>query len=354
MVVERGFPRFANNQRLSQKIVMIDAEGTKVQGVILDKNIEALKDTLKMYETYCISNAVVWKTPNQHRLIDNDYTWFLYAQTSIKQIASEPISIRDQKYDFVPLAKIQHHASSNESIDVLFAVLHVAPARRTKQAWVQDIIIIDYGMEPRPLTLWDQFINHEGEIFTALAGAYPVVIGIRMRVGSQHGIKVQTQDCSTFIFNPALPEAKNLQAWCVKHSPAIQKLAATEIDPLGMLRSSILQRKHIVKINRLPTSVQTDELHWVQTICKVTDFKQIFHYMSCSTCIQSIDTYVDISFWCNFCRARVHPIPRCNFEVQLSDSTGILIASVRGRQVETIFGVTAKYLKENTKESFSF
>lgn len=42
-------------------------------------------------------------------------------------------------------------------------------------------------MEPRPLTLWDQFINHEGEIFTALAGAYPVVIGIRMRVGSQHG-----------------------------------------------------------------------------------------------------------------------------------------------------------------------
>lgn len=152
MVVERGFPRFANNQRLSQKIVMIDAEvgqvlpsisyysniywvkiiirnlnwhicmqGTKVQGVILDKNIEAVEGYAENVRNILHQQCGCRKTPNQHRLIDNDYTWFLYAQTSIKQIASEPISIRDQKYDFVPLAKIQHHASSNESIGTEFA-----------------------------------------------------------------------------------------------------------------------------------------------------------------------------------------------------------------------------------------
>lgn len=155
-------------------------QGTKVQGTIFGQDMNVLKDTLKMYKTYSISNAVVQPTPPEHRVIDNDYQWLLYARTPIEEIVVETLCIRALKYDFVPLAQISNHANSgtgigicsdlfqilkvyalflifilinlflhhlfhNFDVDVLFAIIRVAPARKTKQTWVQDITIIDQG-----------------------------------------------------------------------------------------------------------------------------------------------------------------------------------------------------------------
>ncbi|KAH7840808.1 hypothetical protein Vadar_021917 [Vaccinium darrowii] len=349
MVIEKGFPRLTKTQRLFQKIVMIDTEGTKVQGTIFGKDISVLKDTLKIYQTYSASNAVVQPTPPEHRVINNDHQWLLYARTPIEENHVPELSIRALQYGFVPLTELQKYANQPDAIDVLFAVLRVGPAKKTKQTWVQDIVIIDQGMEPTLLTLWDQFVDHEGQTFNELMGPYPIVLGMRMKFSSNNGIKLQTRGSTTFVFNPPLPDANTLQLWCMKNSAGIQKLPNIEMNQTAMIRSCPPQKKQIININRLPTTVQMDELYWIQASCRVTDIYQRFYYMSCSKCVHSTAARTDALFWCNYCKERVKPIPRCRFNVQLSDSSGAIVATLFGGHAETMFGITREYLKDNTE-----
>lgn len=36
------------------------------------------------------------------------------------------------------------------------------------------------------LTLWDQFVEHEGRAFTQLFGTYPIALGVRLKVDTQN------------------------------------------------------------------------------------------------------------------------------------------------------------------------
>ncbi|KAG5566977.1 hypothetical protein RHGRI_002515 [Rhododendron griersonianum] len=145
MVIEKGFPRLTEKNRLYQKLVFIDSEGTKIQGTIFQEDMSVLKDTLKIYHTYTISNAVVNDTPPKHRVIDNDHQWLLYGRTPIEEVEVKSLSIRALKYNFIPLTDLGEHTNSREGIDAIFAVLKVGTPKRTKETWVQNILIIDQG-----------------------------------------------------------------------------------------------------------------------------------------------------------------------------------------------------------------
>ncbi|KAI8569953.1 hypothetical protein RHMOL_Rhmol02G0318200 [Rhododendron molle] len=112
-------------------------------------------------------------------------------------------------------------------------------------------------MQQTVLTLWDQFVQHEGRAFTQLSGAYPIVLGVRFKVDTRNGVKLQTRGSTTFIFDPVLPEANALKSWCMIHSAAINKLPAIELQQVGLIKSLIPCRSQIIKINRLPTIVST-------------------------------------------------------------------------------------------------
>lgn len=91
-------------------------QGTKVQGTIFGQDITVLKDTLKTYQTYSISNAVVQPTPPEHRVINNDYQWLLYGRTPIEETPVPELSIRALEYDFVPLTELQKHVNQPDGI----------------------------------------------------------------------------------------------------------------------------------------------------------------------------------------------------------------------------------------------
>ncbi|KAH7867551.1 hypothetical protein Vadar_034805 [Vaccinium darrowii] len=274
MVIEKGFPRLTQNKKLYQKLVFIDAEGT-----IFEEDMPILKDTLNIYRTYSISNAIVNGTPTDHRVIDNDFQWLLYARTPIEETVVEALSIRALKYNFIPLGQL-------------------------------------YKYDPTE--------------------------GLAM--------KLQTRGSSTFVFNPALPEASALQTWCMAQSTAITKLPSIDLGHLGTVQVSPPHRNQIKKINRLPTTVEEDETHWIQVMCKVVDYNQKFYYMSCSKCIKGTAARGNTPFWCNYCKQRVLPTPRCKFNIELSDSTGIIVATLFGEKAESMFSIDGEYLRENIQQ----
>ncbi|KAG5532372.1 hypothetical protein RHGRI_026864 [Rhododendron griersonianum] len=205
-------------------------------------------------------------------------------------------------------------------------------------------------MKPTTLTLWDQFTHHEAARMTELKGPFSVVMGVRLKVNASYDNKLETKGSTIFNFNPPLPQANVLKTWCLAHSTEIQNL---DVGHLNQIRTPATfvespSERQIIKINCLPRIVS--ECYWIRPVCKITDINQNFFYMSCSKCNHGTDATDDTPFWCNFCDQKVKPMPRCKFNVMLSDSTGNITATTFTKIAETMFGITAQYLKENTPE----
>lgn len=102
---------------------------------------------------------------------------------------------------------------------------------------ISKMYILPDSMKPTALTLWDQFGTKEGNAMSKLPGPFPTVIGVRLKINQYNGkyivsevTKIQphvsnacfvtytgltlaTKGSSSFIFNPAIPEANTLHNW---------------------------------------------------------------------------------------------------------------------------------------------
>ncbi|KAG5517413.1 hypothetical protein RHGRI_037972 [Rhododendron griersonianum] len=352
MVIERGYPRVTSGDQTYQKLVLIDSEGTQIQCTIWNADIQVLEDTLELYHSYSISNAKVDMTPPDFQLFDNPLQWTLSCRTPIEEISDAVYDIRYVKYQFVPLQDLGEYVHNNRGFDVLFTVLHVGTKRTTKDnSTIQNIIIIDASNVPTTLVLWDQFAEHEGEIMGTLEGPFPIVQATRMKVSTFQGFQLATKGSSTFSFNPPIPAAKKLRAWCMANAKAIHKLPMPERNMnVTPLRNETPNKKEFKHVNQLPTIVDKQEFHWVQAICKVVDLTQQFWYLTCSKCNHATNAMSDGPFWCNHCKQRVSPVANLKFNVELSDQTGSIVATVFPRDAEGMFGITAEYMKENIKQ----
>lgn len=76
--------------------------------------------------------------------------------------------------------------------------------------------------------------------------------------------------------------------------------------------------------------------------------KQRFWYMS--KCNLTTDATANAPFWSNFCKEKVQPTPRCKFNIELSDSTKTITATIFTPVAESLLLITPQYLKENTYE----
>ncbi|KAH7855784.1 hypothetical protein Vadar_028830 [Vaccinium darrowii] len=93
-----------------------------------------------------------------------------------------------------------------------------------------------------------------------------------------------------------------------------------------------------------------DETNWIQVMCKVVDYNQKFYYMSCSKCIKGTTARGNTPFWCSYCKQRLLPMPRCKFNIELSDSIGIIVATLFGEKAESMFSIDGEYLRENIQQ----
>ncbi|KAH7840137.1 hypothetical protein Vadar_013131 [Vaccinium darrowii] len=98
-VLEKWRPRTAQHSPLKfQKLILADAEGSRVQATIFKENIQTLEGTLEVYHTYLISNAEVKFVPPKFHFLN---------------------------LDFVPFEQFEPHLGEQTAIDILAAVAQV-------------------------------------------------------------------------------------------------------------------------------------------------------------------------------------------------------------------------------------
>ncbi|XP_071904526.1 uncharacterized protein [Coffea arabica] len=73
--------------------------------------------------------------------------------------------------------------------------------------------------------------------------------------------------------------------------------------------------------------------------------------MSCKKCYRGTAAAHEVIFSCNTCKER-HPVePRCRFDVDLRDHTGVITASIFGEQAEQLLTFNALEIMEHFKQN---
>ncbi|XP_058193849.1 replication protein A 70 kDa DNA-binding subunit B-like isoform X2 [Rhododendron vialii] len=197
------------------------------------------------------------------------------------------------------------------------------------------------------ISLWDQFSEYEAVEMAKLRGNFPVAIGLRLKLSRYYGFGYATRGSSSFILSPPIPEAIELQSWCSANSSTIRELPYPTVTGARALIHDPTHPKKIVKILNLPTSVDKVEYLNVQGDIQVIDFNQNFIYLACSICNKSTNAYGDNDFWCNFCNKKVAPLPKAKLNVQITDDTGSVGATIFTEKAEGLYDVTATELAQH-------
>ncbi|KAG5557534.1 hypothetical protein RHGRI_007691 [Rhododendron griersonianum] len=122
MVIEKNIPRMSTSSNSQyERIILQDKEGNKMQATIFGYNIRILQNTLKMYHTYCITNAAVGQTLEKFRFLENKYQLAINARTPVKEIQIDGLTLRTLRYYFTPISAISQVRVSDAKIGLTLA-----------------------------------------------------------------------------------------------------------------------------------------------------------------------------------------------------------------------------------------
>lgn len=91
-------------------------QGTKIQATIYGTNIQILENTLKLHQTYSITNATVTTTPDQFCFLEQKYQLTISARSPVEAKKVDGLKDRSIKYNFTPLADLRQIKDPNPNI----------------------------------------------------------------------------------------------------------------------------------------------------------------------------------------------------------------------------------------------
>ncbi|KAL6582024.1 hypothetical protein OROMI_006038 [Orobanche minor] len=86
-VVNKTSPRTSSQSTpiKFQKLLLADEQGNKVEAMLYRSDVDLLKNSLHVDETYLISNALVQPVKQEFKnpLVNNNYRWIIGARTAV-------------------------------------------------------------------------------------------------------------------------------------------------------------------------------------------------------------------------------------------------------------------------------
>ncbi|XP_027169736.1 uncharacterized protein LOC113769480 isoform X2 [Coffea eugenioides] len=94
------------------------------------------------------------------------------------------------------------------------------------------------------------------------------------------------------------------------------------------------------KITKIILLKPTQKSSWVNVSFSFEHIFQKFWYMGCKKCFHSIAAPRGVVFTCNSCKERHPAEPRCRFDIDLTDTTGTVTASIFGELADNLLTFT--------------
>ncbi|XP_027151904.1 replication protein A 70 kDa DNA-binding subunit B-like [Coffea eugenioides] len=342
-----------------QKLILLDPEGSQVEGIIFNNDIPKISPRLQIYKKYLISDAIVRLIPEKYQTSDLKIQCVITSRTVIER-ANDDDDILPVKFNYTEFSNLVNFIDDKEksvgqlqhyvlgivvqSLDVekilKFLIMLTGPgasfvtmlAKCELSCLAKNLAFVKcevYDLafdkcETVVLSLWDDFVTHEGYQMTHTIQNQPVVVCRR--------VTLSTWFDSAILIDPPIEEAGNLKKWARKNS---QVLSVLVTDAAYMKFNPDVTLKPDQKITKIILLKPAQKSSWVKVSFSFEHIFQKFWYMGCKKCFRSTAAPHGVVFTCNSCRER------CRFDIDLTDTTGTVTASIFGELAETLLTFTA-------------
>lgn len=130
-----------------QKFILIDGEGSQVEGIIFNNDIPKMSPILQVYRKYKISNAEVRPIQPKYQTAEITIQWVISARTVIEEISDDE-DVIPVKFSCTPFKELsQYMDNKDKSVDVIGIVVQALEkkivTKNLKESVVQKFVLVN-------------------------------------------------------------------------------------------------------------------------------------------------------------------------------------------------------------------
>ncbi|XP_071913724.1 replication protein A 70 kDa DNA-binding subunit B-like isoform X2 [Coffea arabica] len=325
-----------------QKLIFVDAKGSQVEGILFNHAIQVMGPRLTVFKRYKISNAEVRLIDEKYRTDGLTTQWVISTKTVVEELPDDT-DMMPTRFSYTMFKDLaQFMEQKNQFVDILAVVISVLPVTSFTNEFgtgrVQKFVVINEEKLPLQLSLFNEFIDNEGQKIAENMNNFPVIVCRRLKVKPFNGIALSTRKDSTILIDPPIQEAMLLKNWATENAmlfvQVIKDKSYARYNPDLFTHSS-------QKFTLIYFLQSTQKFAWVRASMSFENIFQRYWYMACKKSFKAIDASYGYSYSCNKCSEHQKATPRCRFDVILSDKSGRVTATLFGDLAEKLLTYSA-------------
>lgn len=358
-VTAKGDIRRYNNAKGDGKVFsfdLLDSDQGEIRVTCFNAQVDRFYDLVEVGKVYMVSKGTLKPAKKDFNHLSNEWEIFLDKTSTVDLCAEEDISIPNQKFNFVPISKIEEMPNYS-IIDLIGIVTAVKPSvailRKNGMETQRRIVYLkDMSGRSVELTLWGEFCNREGhDLQVAVdSGAFSVVAIKAAKVSDFSGKSVGTISSTQLFINPDLCETHNLRQWFNNGGKETLTTSISGDNNMSSLtRNEVRKNVSQIKDERLGMGDKPDWVTVKATICFIKTDN--FLYMACPLnigdrkCSKKVKMSSSGNWICERCEKEFEECDyRYLLQVQVQDHTGTTWVTAFQESGEEILGLTAKEL----------
>ncbi|XP_059638985.1 uncharacterized protein LOC132281285 [Cornus florida] len=182
VVFRRAIEEYTSGTML--KVVLMDDDGTQIQGVLFNELVTKFSDSLLLHKTYRIFNVIVKDVNPINRSVHKEYKLKFLNNTSIEVEELEVVSLETINFNFVDFKELNKYIDAKEN-----------------------------GSRKTTLTLWEDFAENEENFIMELIQKRPIITVTHVAINTYKGLSLQMQNGSTLQINMDIESVKALRHW---------------------------------------------------------------------------------------------------------------------------------------------
>ncbi|KAL3380481.1 hypothetical protein AABB24_000898, partial [Solanum stoloniferum] len=353
-VVDKSRPRDNKDKTTKYQVLILqDEEENQVQVTIFSTDITHFEKEFAPFKTYLVSVAFVKEPPLGYENSLNKFIWALDKNTIVEPVEE----VKPQEDPLPPPTRLAlatfdtfEYQPKEFEFDVLAIVINGSPSTKTATGKrIQEFIVMDKLKKPTKLTLWENFIDHDGvKLFNQLHD-YPIILARRIGKSSSRTsnrfVGLTSKFNTTIEINPPYPQAAELRTWIKTIETKLVAYKMKSTTPIGSIMLIPFDGEviYVANIQAQPPG----QVFNVEAELSLPSKDQLFSVLACSNCKQLFTRYnVRREIYFTSCHRSTHLIPRCQFEVTIKDNNDFATAIVSDEIAEKLLHLTLEEIYE--------
>ncbi|KAL6536711.1 hypothetical protein OROMI_026292 [Orobanche minor] len=329
-----------------QKLLLADNRENTVEAMLYRGDIELLKNSLRIDQTYLISNAVVRpvKPGLENPLTNNKYQWILGARTSILATDADAIVLSKLAPTFTQSDHFRDFLGKRTLISAAAIIIDSHLPRtvmaKGKENTLHEYAAIDELLNPFIITFWNDVAPDDVYNLLSSTKERHIIAALNFSVSDYHNVSLSSTSASVVLIKSNIERVQALQKWLCIHKESVDILQQQG----DVFRKAQTNFSHYPEFfSSIETLLTTEQPNRYDLLArgKVSRSNQNFIYPCCAKCHRLTSAAYGRSIECHSCHEIRSAIPRFRFSLLIYDDSGEIEVTIFGDEGEKLMQMYA-------------